>query len=180
MIYTQLDNLMSILLNVGSPTLGAYSLLLSLLNSRWVAHRFSDISYPNAASAARILSNLQQVPLKVTTTDGLLASLIVLPENNEWWSDLLVWLDINYMYTWSFANVASIGWVIVAFSLTVVDTFTGVSYHLFPWIHLLTSENHRRHGQFFPAIELQWACHGLRLAVAPPHRHLVAPIRPTV
>ncbi|KAJ7327535.1 hypothetical protein DFH08DRAFT_710349 [Mycena albidolilacea] len=123
----RLDNLMSILLNVGSPTLGAYSLLLSLLNSRWVAHRFSDISYPNAASAARILSNLQQVPLKVTTADGLLASLIVLPENNEWWSDLLVWLDINYMYTWSFANVASIGWVVVAFSLTVIDTFTDVT-----------------------------------------------------
>ncbi|KAJ7799197.1 hypothetical protein B0H14DRAFT_2530083 [Mycena olivaceomarginata] len=91
----RLDNLMSILLNVGSPTLGAYSLLLTLLNSRWVAHRFSNISYPNADSAARILSSLQQVPLKVTTADGLLASLIILPENNEWWSDLLVWLDIN-------------------------------------------------------------------------------------
>ncbi|KAJ7799199.1 hypothetical protein B0H14DRAFT_3788487 [Mycena olivaceomarginata] len=31
------------------------------------------------------------------------------------------------MYTWSFANVASIGWVIVAFSLTIVDTFTDVT-----------------------------------------------------
>jgi hypothetical protein len=142
MMYTQLDNLMSVLLNVGSPTLGAYSLLLTLLNSRWVAHRFSNISYPNADSAARILSSLQQVPLKVTTADGLLASLIILPENNEWWSDLLVWLDINYMYTWSFANVASIGWVIVAFSLTIVDTFTGVSHYLWIlWIFGLIFEN---------------------------------------
>ncbi|KAF7335587.1 hypothetical protein MVEN_02213000 [Mycena venus] len=128
----RLDNLMSILLNVGSPTLGAYSVLLTLLNGRWVTRRFSKISYPNAKSAGRILNMLQQVPLKVTTEDGLLASLIVLHENNEWWADLLVWLDINYMYTWSFANVASIGWVVIAFSLTVVDIFTALTSNSSP------------------------------------------------
>ncbi|KAJ7924271.1 hypothetical protein B0H13DRAFT_1864141 [Mycena leptocephala] len=123
----RLDNLMSILLNVGSPTLGAYSVIHTLLSGRWVARRFSRISYPNARSAGRILNMLQQVPLKVTTEDGLLASLIVLPENDEWWADLLVWLDINYIYTWSFANVASIGWVVIAFSLTVVDIYTALT-----------------------------------------------------
>jgi hypothetical protein len=122
---------MSIMLNVGSPTLGAYSVILTLLNGRWVARRFSHISYPNAENAGRILNILQQVPVKVATEQGLLASLIVLPDNNEWWSDLLVWLDINYMYTWSFANVASIGWVVIAFSLTVVDTFSSGSYAFF-------------------------------------------------
>ncbi|KAJ7789093.1 hypothetical protein B0H14DRAFT_2945877 [Mycena olivaceomarginata] len=128
----RLDNFMSIMLNVGSPTLGAYSVILTLLNGRWVARRFSHISYPNAENAGRILNTLQQVPVKVATEQGLLASLIVLPDNDEWWSDLLVWLDINYMYTWSFANVASIGWVVIAFSLTVVDTFSNVTNNSSP------------------------------------------------
>ncbi|KAF7341240.1 hypothetical protein MVEN_01859600 [Mycena venus] len=128
----RLDNLMSILLNVGSPTLGAYSVLLTLLNGRWVAHRFSHLPYPNAKSAGRLLNMLQQVPLKVTTEGGLLASLIVLPENDEWWASLLVWLDINYMYTWSFANVASIGWVVVAFSLTVANAFSDITTNSSP------------------------------------------------
>ncbi|KAF8206843.1 hypothetical protein K438DRAFT_1904917 [Mycena galopus ATCC 62051] len=128
----RLDNFMSIMLNVGSPTLGAYSVLLTLLNGRWVARRFSHISYPNAQDAGRILNILQQVPMKVTTEECLLASLIVLPENNDWWSELLAWLDINYMYTWSFANVASIGWVVIAFCLTVSDTFSDVTNNSSP------------------------------------------------
>lgn len=121
----QLDNIMSMLLNVGSPTLGAYSAILTRLNTRWIHLRFSDISYPNAQNAVRILNGLQQTALRVSTDDGLLASLIVLPENNIWWSDLTVWLDMNYAHTWSFANVASIGWVVVAFTLTVIDVFAG-------------------------------------------------------
>ncbi|KAJ6474232.1 hypothetical protein C8R45DRAFT_1160437 [Mycena sanguinolenta] len=128
----RLDNFMSIMLNVGSPTLGAYSVLLTLLNRRWVARRFSHVSYPNAQDAGRILNILQQVPLKVTKEECLLASLIVLPENNDWWSELLVWLDINYVYTWTFANVASIGWVVIAFCLTVIDTYSDVTNNSSP------------------------------------------------
>ncbi|KAJ7488090.1 hypothetical protein FB451DRAFT_1226406 [Mycena latifolia] len=122
----RLDNIMSMLLNVGSPTLGAYSVVLTLLNTYWIRRRFSHISYPNAPNAVRILNGLQQAALKISTENGLLASLIVLPENNLWWSDLIVWLDMNYAHTWSFANVASIGWVVVAFALTVIDVFAAV------------------------------------------------------
>jgi hypothetical protein len=129
----QLDNIMSILLHVGSPTLGAYSVMLTLLNTYWITRRFSHISYPNAHNAVRILTGLQHVALKVAVENGLLASLIVLLENNLWWSDLIVWLDINYTHTWSFANVASIGWVVITFALTVIDTFSGESYiHVSP------------------------------------------------
>ncbi|KAJ7896519.1 hypothetical protein B0H13DRAFT_2522979 [Mycena leptocephala] len=128
----RLDNIMSILLHVGSPTLGAYSVMLTLLNTYWITRRFSHISYPNAHNAVRILTGLQHVALKVAAENGLLASLIVLPENNLWWSDLIVWLDINYTHTWSFANVASIGWVVIAFALTVIDTFSDVTNNSSP------------------------------------------------
>jgi len=110
------------LLTVGSPTLAAYSLALTVLNGRWVARRFASCNYPNARNAARILNSLQQSPLRVVSEGPLLASLIVLPENDEWWAELVVWLD--YTYTWSISAAASIAWVVVAYVFTVIDSFT--------------------------------------------------------
>ncbi|KAJ7458902.1 hypothetical protein FB451DRAFT_1341767 [Mycena latifolia] len=121
---TIFENSMSILLNVGSPTLAAYSVTLTVLNSRWIYRLFSGISYPSAKNAARVLNNLQQFPFEVSWDGYVLASLVVLPENDEWWSELLDYLDIKHAYTWSFANGASIIWVVVAFSLTLIDAFT--------------------------------------------------------
>ncbi|KAJ7458898.1 hypothetical protein FB451DRAFT_1341766 [Mycena latifolia] len=121
---TIFENSMSILLNVGSPTLAAYSVTLTVLNSRWIYRLFSGISYPNAKNAARVLNNLQQFPVEVSWNGYVLASLVVLPENDEWWSELLVYLDVKHAYTWSFANGTSIIWVVVAFSLTLIDAFT--------------------------------------------------------
>ena len=118
-----LDNLISMLLTVGSPTLAAYSLILTVLNGRWVARRFLGYTYPNVRNATRILSSLQQSPLEIETELGLLASLIVLHENDKWWSELLRGLD--YTYTWSISAVSSIAWVVLAFVFTLVDSYTG-------------------------------------------------------
>ncbi|KAJ7022238.1 hypothetical protein C8F04DRAFT_1138511 [Mycena alexandri] len=120
---TPFENVMSILLNVGSPTLAAYSVTLTTLNSRWIHRRFSRISYPSAQSAARVLDNLQQSRLQVTEDDYVLSSLIVLPENDQYWAELLIFLDVKHSYTWSFSNIASIIWVAMAFLLTVIQTF---------------------------------------------------------
>jgi hypothetical protein len=120
----QFENAISILLNMGSPTMAAYSVTLTTLNSRWIYRRFKRLSYPNARSAARVLNNLQQSPLEVTQDDYILSSLVVLPENDQWWSDLLILLDLRHTYTWSLSNISSTIWVIVAFSLTGIDAFT--------------------------------------------------------
>ncbi|KAJ7248228.1 hypothetical protein B0H12DRAFT_1123689 [Mycena haematopus] len=120
----RLDNVVSMLLTVGSPTLAAYSLALTVLNGHWIAQRFSGISYPNVKNAVKILSSLQQSPLQVNTEDSLLASLVVLHANDEFWEELTEWL--NYVHTWSISAVASILWVIIAYVFTVVDSFTGV------------------------------------------------------
>lgn len=119
----KLDNLVSMFLTVGSPTLAAYSLVLTVLNGRWIARRFYSCAYPNTRLAVQVLSSLQQSPLKITTDKSLLASLIVLPENDEWWKELVVWLD--YTHTWSISAVTSIAWVIIAYIFTVIDSFTG-------------------------------------------------------
>ncbi|KAJ7447653.1 hypothetical protein FB451DRAFT_1290065 [Mycena latifolia] len=133
--FLSFENGMSILLNMGSPTLAAYSVTLTVLNSRWIYRLFHGISYPNVKNAVRALNNLQQSPLEVTRDDDILASLVVLPENDEWWSEFLVYLDIKHAYTWSFANVTSIIWVVVAFSLTVIDAFTNIAINSDPGLH---------------------------------------------
>ncbi|KAF8218249.1 hypothetical protein K438DRAFT_1796555 [Mycena galopus ATCC 62051] len=120
---TRLDNVVSMLLTVGSPTLAAYSLALTVLNGHWIAQRFSGISYPNVKNAVKILSSLQQSPLQVNTKDSLLASLVVLHSNDEFWEELAE--GLNYVHTWSISAVASILWVIAAYIFTVVDSFTG-------------------------------------------------------
>lgn len=121
----RLDNLVAVLLSLGSPTLAAYSLSLTVLNGHWIARRFSPVaSYPNVRNAIQILSRLQQTPVKIVTRGGMLASLVVLPENNQWWTELVDWLD--YTHTFTISSVASIIWVTIAFLFTVIDSFTGV------------------------------------------------------
>ncbi|KAF8798524.1 hypothetical protein BYT27DRAFT_7203011 [Phlegmacium glaucopus] len=118
----KLDNLHSVILTLGSPTLAAYSLALTVLNGRWVARCFAQYTYPNVRNAIRILSSLQQSPLEIETKDGLLASLVILPQNDEWWSELVVWM--NYTHTWSISAVNNIAWVVIAYIFTLVDSFT--------------------------------------------------------
>jgi hypothetical protein len=118
------ENLTSAFLAVGSPTMAAYSLILTVLNARWVAQRLSDISYPNVDHAFNILNSLQQAPLKIIHEEGLLQSLVVLPENDAWWRELALWLD--YTNTWSIAAATSILWVLLAYLFTVIDTFTSL------------------------------------------------------
>ncbi|KAJ7505225.1 hypothetical protein B0H11DRAFT_1977575 [Mycena galericulata] len=121
------DNLISVILALGSPCLAAYSLVLTVLNTNWVARRFANCKYPNSRHAALILGSLQQVPLKVVTEGGLLASLVVLPENDAWWEELAEWLDYADIHTFTIASVTSVAWVAIAYVLTIVDAFSTIS-----------------------------------------------------
>jgi len=116
------DNLESVLLTIGSPALAAYSLALTVLNGRWIARRFARFTYPNIRRAIRIFNNLQQAPLRVVRDDALLASLVVLPQNDEWWIELDD--SLNDTHSWSISAVTSIAWVIIAYVFTVVDSLT--------------------------------------------------------
>ncbi|KAF9780890.1 hypothetical protein BJ322DRAFT_1145376 [Thelephora terrestris] len=115
------DNLISVILTVGSPTLAAFSLAITALNTKWANDRFSDIRYPNHKNAVKALICLQQVPLRLTTCGGLLASLIVLPENDDWWKCLAK--SLRKTHTWTIPPVTLIAWVITSFLLTVINTF---------------------------------------------------------
>ena len=124
------DNLMSALLTLGSPTLAGYSLYMTLLNARWINDQlFSGIDYPSATvrqSVVRVLSSLQQVPLRVHPGESAgLESLIVHPDNDKWWTILAE--ELNYTHSWSIASATSISWVVIAYLFTVTDSISNVS-----------------------------------------------------
>ncbi|KDR79635.1 hypothetical protein GALMADRAFT_137429 [Galerina marginata CBS 339.88] len=118
----KLDNLESMLLTLGSPTLAAYSLALTVLNGRWVAKLFARYRYPNTERAVWILNSLQQSSLRVDTDNARLASLIILPQNDRWWEKLKSRLE--YEHTWSISAATSIVWVIIAYVFTIIDYFS--------------------------------------------------------
>jgi hypothetical protein len=120
----KLSNIVSILLTVGSPTLAAYSLAMTVLSGRWMARHLAVYDYPNNRYVVQVLSSLQQSPLMVTTT-GSLASLILLPENDGWWRELAI--SLNYTHTWSVPTIISIAWVVIAYAVTLVSAFTDQS-----------------------------------------------------
>ncbi|KAF8815081.1 hypothetical protein BYT27DRAFT_7249553 [Phlegmacium glaucopus] len=114
-------NLESMYLTVGSPTLAAYSLALTALNGRWIARRFWNYRDANVHSAVRVLSSLQQSPLRISDDAGL-ALLIILPQNDQWWQEL--GKSLQYTHTWSISSASSIAWVVIAYVFTLVDYFT--------------------------------------------------------
>ena len=115
-------------LTVGSPALATFSLALTAINTRWANDRFSAIKYPNHKNAVKALIYLQQLPLRLTTRDGLLASLIILPENDDWWEYVVDRLEQTH--TWTIAAATSIAWVIIAFAFTVVDSFMNIGNNI--------------------------------------------------
>ncbi|EIW75018.1 hypothetical protein CONPUDRAFT_66805 [Coniophora puteana RWD-64-598 SS2] len=140
------DNLMSIVLAAGSPALAGYTLFMTMLNTRWINKSFEAVkSFPNTAEAARVLSSLQQVPVHVSDAECMLSSLVVLPENDDWWfefAESVIFLTLNYMKTWSISAAVSITWVILAwiftatlFTLTSRSSFVNQSVGtMFLWL----------------------------------------------
>jgi hypothetical protein len=116
------DNLLSIALTIGSPTLAGYSLALTVLNEQWIARRFDGLAFPNSQYAAYVFASLQQMPIKVTTEDCLLASLVVLPENDQWWQQMAV--QLNYTVPWTLVATFNIAWVVVPYILTITTSLT--------------------------------------------------------
>ncbi|KAH0828792.1 hypothetical protein J3R83DRAFT_3237 [Lanmaoa asiatica] len=127
------DNLMSAILTLGSPTLAGYSLFMTLLNARWANEQlFAGIDYPSTAvrqSVVQVLSRLQQVPVRINPGESArFESLVVHPDNDDWWTTLAAKLD--YSRTWSIASATHITWVVIAYLLTVADSFSNVADNL--------------------------------------------------
>ncbi|KAH8827882.1 hypothetical protein DL96DRAFT_1527707 [Flagelloscypha sp. PMI_526] len=120
--YRGLDDFIGVLLTIGSPSLAAYSLTITVLNGQWITRKFNGIRFGAARDAVRCLRSLQQTPLKISKRNGLLASLVVLPRNDEFWRRLADHLH-DQASTWTVPAASSIVWVILAYLLTVIISF---------------------------------------------------------
>jgi len=116
-----LEDILSFLLTIGSPTLAAYSLQITQLNSRWINQVFSDIDYPNSDTIPVAISALQHIPVQLSSNPTLLPSLIILPQNDGYWR--LLHKSARKIRRWSIPLVMNFAWVVIAAVLTIVDSF---------------------------------------------------------
>lgn len=117
------DNLIAVLLAVGSPALAGYSLAITRLNGRWLEREFVDkVNYPNSEIVPVAFAALQHVPIKLVEQGALLSSLIVLPQNDQWWASMA--RTAGKTRGWNIPAAFNILWVIIAFLLTIIDSFT--------------------------------------------------------
>ena len=135
-------NFMVLLLALGSPSLSIFSLVLTILNSRWINQIFRHVREDNkglrppsplqtkAIKDARvILMEIQHIPIQIINGPSReFAQLIVCPENWTWWPALRKEIQ-KTKREWTYSLYAQIGWVCVSQLVTIVDFFTSASYN---------------------------------------------------
>jgi hypothetical protein len=122
-----LSNLMALVLAVGSPVLASFSLVMTVLNRKWITgalnRNVTEALEERAALAARILNYFQQVPIYVQLEGKALQYLVSSTHNSKWWKDLHD--QLRYPQTWSNIAISTMLWVFLAYVFTVIDSFTG-------------------------------------------------------
>lgn len=131
-------NFAALLLTLGSPSIAAYSLALTLLNARRVNQKFRHVREENqwlhrplqmrSIKAARsILIETQHVPIQICNGRRReISQLIVHPENWTWWCSLRQKLLMTKR-KWTYSLYAQVGWVSVSQLLAIIDFFTATS-----------------------------------------------------
>jgi hypothetical protein len=126
------SNLMALVLTVGSPVIASFSLIMTILNRKWISDTLTRQPAPalqnRAALAAHILDYFQQVPIVVVPPDEgslgkALGYLVSAKDNEHWWLDL--YNQLQYPHTWSNIAISTMIWVFLAYLFTVVDSFIG-------------------------------------------------------
>ncbi|RYP50939.1 hypothetical protein DL769_010883 [Monosporascus sp. CRB-8-3] len=126
--YTVMPNVMSFCYALGSPMLITYSLMITILNQHWLRAKFRSLEsshspgHATAKNARIFLQESQQLPLRLSQEDGNLASLIVLPENADWWTKLRESIQITRRGV-TLSLVAQIIVAILSWMLTVMTAF---------------------------------------------------------
>lgn len=135
-------NFMALLLAVGSPSLGVFSLTLTILNCRWINQIFRHVGDRNkslrplcslqtkAIKAARVfLIESQNIPIQIVNGSRReLAQLVVCPENWIWWCSLRKEIQ-KTKREWTYSLYAQVGWVCASQLVAIVYFFTSASYN---------------------------------------------------
>ena len=113
---------------IGSPALAGYSLAITRLNSRWLSRQFIYLHFPNKDHIPLAVSALQHIPFKIDVSGPLLPSLIVLPQNNQYWK--VLGIAAKRTRQWSIPVAMNIAWVLVAFLFTIVDSLVDFGHFI--------------------------------------------------
>ena len=105
-------------MSLGSPALAAYSLVLTSLNARAVYYRVKASRSQHKKSVKEALISIQQAPLELTKDDRLLE---FIQDNHRWREE--IGERLNRRGNWSLATKTSVAWVVIAFLLTLADSF---------------------------------------------------------
>ena len=121
-----LDDVLSFLITIGSPALAAYSLQITHLNTRWITAAFLDVKYPNSKGISTTLSAFHHIPIRMSHHPPSLHSLIILPQNDDFWRQLLT--AANRTRRWSIPLIMNFVLVVFTLILTTVDYLTPPRY----------------------------------------------------
>ena len=113
------DDALSFLITMGSPSLAAYSLQITHLNKYWIHRAFLGVKYPNSKLVPTALAAFHHIPIRIEQQPPFLHSLIVLPNNDGFWSHLAA---ANKTRRWSIPLVMSYVLVIFSVILTTIDS----------------------------------------------------------
>ncbi|KAI0540835.1 hypothetical protein GGR58DRAFT_459136 [Xylaria digitata] len=123
-----LGNLMSFCYAVGSPMLIAYSLATTILSQHWLREKFQKLEasdrplHPTSKNVRIFLQESQQLPLRLSQEDGSLASLIILPDNADWWEKLKTSILLTRRGV-TLSLVAQILVAVLSWVLTIISAF---------------------------------------------------------
>ena len=84
-------------------------------------HQFSPLYLPSSDHIPLAVSALQHIPFRIDGSGSLLPSLVILSQNNQYWQNLGA--AAKRTRQWTIPVVMNIIWVLVAFLLTIVDSF---------------------------------------------------------
>ncbi|KAK1962201.1 hypothetical protein LY78DRAFT_749771 [Colletotrichum sublineola] len=83
----------SLYIGLGSPLLMTFSLMMTILNKRWIRKKFRDLAQTcggdmktRVQNALVIADEAGQAPIRLRQKDGWLARLVVLDANTKWWT----------------------------------------------------------------------------------------------
>ena len=109
-------------MSVGSPALGAYTLVLTSLNVRLVYRRARMTMHESSYAVAKALISLQQTPLELTRDERLLA---FIPVNDQWKRETIN--RHNRSNAVLITTGTCIVWAVITFFFALVDSFVSLN-----------------------------------------------------
>ena len=114
-----MDDVVAFFVTIGSPALAAYSLQITHLNGYWITASFLDVDYPNSKLIPTALAGFHYIPIKIEYYPPFLQSLIVLPNNDQYWSQLAA---ASRTRRWTIPLIMSYVLAIFSTILTIADS----------------------------------------------------------